>query len=76
MLSKAQLQYITLDHDKARASVTVYGVMKTATANGLDPEKYISHLLTVLPEYFAKYPKAAVDDLMPWAEAMQRLCRG
>ena len=58
------------------ADATVYAVMETAKANGLNPEKYISHLLTVLPERFAKDPKAAVDDLMPWDEAVLRLCRG
>jgi hypothetical protein len=42
-------------------------------ANSLNPKKYISHLLTVLPERFAKDPKAAVDALMPWDEAVQRL---
>ena len=50
--------------------------METAKANGLNPEKYISRLLTVLPERLANDPKAAVDDLLPWAEAVQRLCRG
>ena len=40
--------------------------METAKANGLNPEKYIGHLLTVLPERFAQDPKAAVDDLLPW----------
>ena len=49
--------------------------METAKANGLNPEKYISHLLTVLPERFAKEPKAAVDDLLPWAEDALCLCR-
>ncbi len=74
MLSRAQLQYITLDHDKAKASAAVYGIMETAKAHGLNPEKYINHLLAVLPEYFAKYPKAAVDDLMPWADKLTELC--
>ncbi|MBR4236410.1 MAG: transposase domain-containing protein [Clostridia bacterium] len=50
--------------------------METAKANGLNPEKYISHLLTVLPERFAKDPKAAAHDLLPWADDVQRLCRG
>ena len=49
--------------------------METTKAHGLNPEKYIGHLLTVLPERFAKDPKAAVDDLLPWDEAVQRLCQ-
>jgi hypothetical protein len=42
--------------------------METAKANGPNPERYISHLLTILPERFVKDPKAAVDALVPWAE--------
>ena len=61
--------------DGAQASATVYTLMETAKANGLNPEKYISHLLTVLPERFAKDPKAAVDDLLPWAEDALCMCR-
>ena len=57
-----------------QASATVYSVMETAKANGLNPEKYISRLLTVLPERLANDSKAAVDDLVPWDETIQRLC--
>ena len=57
-----------------QASATVYSVMETAKANGLNPEKCISRLLTVLPERLANDPKAAVDDLVPWDETIQRLC--
>ena len=54
----------------------LYTVMEMAKANGLNPEKYISHLLAVMPEHFAKDPKAAVENLLPWAEAVQRLWGG
>ena len=64
-----------LSPDGAQASTTVYTVMETAKANGPNLEKYISHLLTVLPERFAIAPKAAIDDLLPWVETVQRLCR-
>ena len=71
-----QLQFCfhALSPDGAQASATVYSVMEMAKANGLDPKKYISHLLTVLPECFAIAPKAAVDDLMPWAHGLHDLC--
>ena len=62
--------------DGAQASATVYTLMETAKANGLNPEKYISHLLTVLPERFAHDPKAQIDDLLPWADELRELCRG
>ena len=60
--------------DGAQASATVYTLMETAKANGLNPEKYISHLLTVLPERFAHDPKAQIDDLLPWAHGLHDLC--
>ena len=52
----------------ANASVIVFTVLETAKANGLNPEDYLNHLLSVLPERFAADPQAAVDDLMPWDE--------
>ena len=60
--------------DGAQASATVYSVMETAKANALNPEKYISLLLTVLPERFAHDPKAQIDDLLPWAHGLHDLC--
>lgn len=55
----------------ANASVIVFTVLETAKANGLNPETYLNHLLTVLPERFASGPQVAVDDLLPWTEKMQ-----
>lgn len=49
----------------ANASVLIYSVLETAKANGLNPEAYLSHLLSVLPERFAADPRAPVLDLMP-----------
>ena len=63
-----------LPPDGAQASATVYTLMETAKANGLNPEKYISHLLTVLPERFAHDPKAQIDDLLPWTDGLHDLC--
>ncbi|MBR6707361.1 MAG: hypothetical protein IKI84_11900 [Clostridia bacterium] len=36
--------------------------------DGLNPEAYLNHLLTVLPKCFSTDPKVAVDGLMPWSE--------
>ena len=44
----------------ANASMIVFIVMETAKANGLNPEAYFNHLLTVLPERFAAHPLTAV----------------
>ena len=57
--------------DGANASVTIYTLLETAKANGLNPESYLNHLLTVLPERFANNPKASIDDLLPWNEDIQ-----
>ena len=61
--------------DGAQASATVYSIIETAKANGLNSEKYISHLLSVMPERFAQDPKAQIGDLLHWADEMQELCR-
>ncbi len=56
----------------ANASVVIFTLLETAKANGLNPEAYLRHLLTVLPERFDADPKASVDDLLPWAEEMKK----
>ena len=55
----------------ANASVIVFTVLETAKANGLNPETYLNHLLTVLPDRFAADPQAVVDDLMPWTDEIR-----
>ena len=55
----------------ANASATIFTLLETAKANGLNPEAYLNHLLTVLPERFAAHPQAVVDDLMPWDEKIR-----
>ena len=60
--------------DGARASTVIFTVLETAKANGLNPEKYIRHLLTVLTERFAHDSKAQSSDLLPWDVAPQVLC--
>ena len=47
--------------------------METAKANNLRLEDYIEHLLTVLPERFANDPDTDIDDLLPWADGMQKM---
>lgn len=57
----------------AAASAVIFSVLETAKANGLNPEAYLNHLLTELPPRFAENPAPLLDDLLPWAEDMQRL---
>lgn len=56
----------------AQASAILYSVMETAKANALNLERYIQHLLTVLPQRLAA-GDGAFDDLLPWAVSMKEL---
>ena len=46
----------------ANASVIIFTLLEIAKANGLNPESYLNHLLTVLPERFAADPLAVTDE--------------
>ena len=55
----------------AKASTIIFTLLETAKANGLNPEAYLMHLLSMLPERFAANPEATVDDLLPWTVEMK-----
>lgn len=55
----------------ANASVIIFSLLETAKANCLNPEAYLNHILTVLPDRVAVDPKAQIDDLLPWVDEMQ-----
>ena len=55
----------------AEASATIYSLLETAKANGLNVERYLLHILSVLPERFAADPKAGIRDLLPWCDEMK-----
>lgn len=57
----------------AKASAIVYSLIETAKANGLNVERYLLHILTVLPDRLARDPKAVVDDLLPWTLKLKSL---
>ena len=58
--------------DGAEATAIVYSLMETAKANNLCLEDYIEYLLTVMPERLAADPDADIDDLLPWADGIQK----
>ena len=58
--------------DGAEATTIVYSVMETAKANNLHLDDDIEYLLTVMPEHLADDPDAGIDDLLPWADGIQR----
>ena len=55
----------------ANASATIFTLLETAKANGLNPETYLNHLLDVLPQRFTDNPHDKLDDLMPWSVELQ-----
>ena len=56
----------------ANASVAIFIMLETAKANGLNPEAWLNHILSVLPNRLAQNPDMAIDDLLPWADVMQQ----
>jgi transposase len=47
----------------AKASAILYSIIETAKASGLNPVKYVEHLLTEIPKRNAD---DVLADLMPW----------
>jgi transposase len=58
----------------AKASATAYSIVETAKENGLDPFVYLTHLFEQLPNINLK-DEAAIEELMPWTDAIQSNCR-
>ena len=50
----------------------IFTMLETVKANGLNPETYLNHLLTVLLDRFAQDLGASIDDLLPWAADIHR----
>ena len=48
----------------AKALTGWYSIIETAKMNGLDPYKYLKHILTQIPIY--RYENKPLDDLLPW----------
>ncbi|WP_261289467.1 transposase domain-containing protein, partial [Escherichia coli] len=49
------------DHGGERGAL-LYGLIGTCRLNGIDPEAYLRHILSVLPEW----PSNRVGELLPW----------
>jgi hypothetical protein len=58
--------------DGANASMTVFSMVETAKANGLDPQKYLLFLLDQRPGI--EMTDDELDQLMPWSEAAKAAC--
>ena len=46
----------------ANASVVIFTLLETAKANGLNPETWLNHILSVLPDRLARNTDAPVDE--------------
>lgn len=58
----------------AKASATIYSVVETAKENGLNPFVYLKYLFEKLPNLDIQ-DQNAVDELLPWSEALPSECR-
>jgi len=52
----------------ATASAIICGIVETAKANNINVQKYLEHLLLVLPGY---EESAGMEQLMPWSDIVQ-----
>ncbi len=55
----------------ARASSVIYSIVQTAIENGLDPFRYLKLLFETMPNCTT----GMVPDLLPWADAVQAVCK-
>ncbi|EMX02138.1 putative transposase [Escherichia coli P0304777.1] len=60
-VSEGKLYVFGSDHGGERGAL-LYGLIGTCRLNGIDPEAYLRHILSVLPEW----PSNRVDELLPW----------
>lgn len=58
----------------ATASATIYSLVETAKANGLNPYKYLQLLLTVLPKVQFQNNIELLDTLLPWDPKVKEVC--
>ena len=54
---------------------SIYSIVGTAKANGLDVFKYFELLLTVLPSMEFLTNPDILEELLPWNESVQKICK-
>lgn len=59
----------------AKASATVYSIVETAKANGLNVYMYLVHILSKMPGADSKSDPSFMEDLMPWSQKLPGYCR-
>lgn len=59
----------------AAASAAIYSIIETAKANGLNVYTYLEFLLMYMPDTdWRKHPED-LEDLMPWSQMTQEICK-
>ncbi len=61
VLGKKNFIFFGSDHGGERGAL-LYGLIGTCRLNGIDPEAYLRHILSVLPEW----PSNKAAELLPW----------
>ena len=58
--------------DGANASMTVFSMVETAKANGLDPQMYLQYLLDKRPS--AEMSDTELEKFLPWSSEAKSAC--
>lgn len=61
--------------DGAKASAYVYSIVETAKANNINPFRYLSYVLKNMPGLTYDENPEFLDDLLPWSEEIQNVCK-
>ena len=59
----------------AKASATIYSLVETSKANGLDPEKYLRYVLSEMPGKNFRDNPEILEGWMPWSKGAQDNCK-
>ena len=59
----------------ASASASVYSIIETAKANGLNAYTYLEYLLLYMPDTDWQNHPEDLDELMPWSKTVQAECK-
>ena len=57
--------------DGAVATAFVFSVINTATANNIDPYKYLEYIFQQLPNLDFSQDSSVLDEYLPWSQKMQ-----
>lgn len=55
----------------AIATAIIFSIINTATANNLDPYKYLEYIFRQLPNLDFTKDNSVLDEYLPWSEKMQ-----